>query len=42
MWKVEKCQARFTMQFRSLEKLDEIIHFPELKMRLSMKETGDA
>jgi hypothetical protein len=35
MWKAEKCQARYIMQFPSLEKLDELIHFPELKMKLS-------
>lgn len=35
MWKPKKCQEGYIMQFPSPEKLDELIHFPELKMKLS-------
>jgi hypothetical protein len=34
-WKATKCHAGFLMQFPSQEKLDEIINFPELKMKMS-------
>jgi hypothetical protein len=34
-WKATKCHAGFLMQFPSQEKLDEMINFPELKMKMS-------
>jgi hypothetical protein len=34
-WKAIKCHSGFLMQFSSQERLDEMINFPELKMKLS-------
>jgi hypothetical protein len=34
-WKATKCHSGFLMQFPSQERLDEMINFPELKMKLS-------
>jgi hypothetical protein len=34
-WKATKCHVGFLMQFPSQEKLDEMINFPELKMKMS-------
>jgi hypothetical protein len=34
-WKATKCHAGYLMQFPSQEKLDEMINFPELKMKMS-------
>lgn len=34
-WKATKCHAGFLMQFPSQEKLDEMINFPGLKMKMS-------
>jgi hypothetical protein len=34
-WKATKCHSSFLMQFPSQERLDEMINFPELKMKLS-------
>jgi hypothetical protein len=33
-WKATKCHSGFLMQFPSQERLDEMINFPELKMKL--------
>jgi hypothetical protein len=35
MWKATKYHSRFLMQFPSQERLDEMISFPELKMKMS-------
>jgi hypothetical protein len=35
MWKATKCHSGFLMQFPSQERLDEMISFPELKMKMS-------
>jgi hypothetical protein len=35
MWKATKCHSVFLMQFPSQERLDEMISFPELKMKMS-------
>jgi hypothetical protein len=35
MWKATKCHSGFSMQFPSQERLDEMISFPELKMKMS-------
>jgi hypothetical protein len=34
-WKATKCHSGFLMQFPSQERLDEMINFPELKMKIS-------
>jgi hypothetical protein len=34
-WKATKCHSGFLMQFPSQERLDEMISFPELKMKMS-------
>jgi hypothetical protein len=34
-WKATKCHSGFLMQFPSQERLDEMINFPELKMKMS-------
>jgi hypothetical protein len=34
-WKATKCHSGFLMQFPSQERLDEMINFPELRMKLS-------
>ncbi|PWZ04505.1 hypothetical protein Zm00014a_041846, partial [Zea mays] len=34
-WKATKCHSGFLIQFPSQEKLDEVINFPELKMKMS-------
>jgi hypothetical protein len=34
VWKAEKCIEVFTVHFPSLDKLDELIHFLELKMKI--------
>jgi hypothetical protein len=34
-WKATKCHSGFLMQFPSQERLDEMINFPELKMKFS-------
>jgi hypothetical protein len=34
-WKATKCHSGFLMQFPSQERLDEMINFPKLKMKLS-------
>jgi hypothetical protein len=34
-WKATKCHSGFLMQFPSQERLDEMINFPEMKMKLS-------
>lgn len=36
-WKAVECQSGFIMQFPSQERLEELIHFPELKMKMSGK-----
>jgi hypothetical protein len=33
-WKATKCHSGFLMQFPSQERLDEMINFPELKMKM--------
>jgi hypothetical protein len=35
MWKATKCHSGFLMQFPSQERLEEMISFPELKMKMS-------
>jgi hypothetical protein len=35
MWKATKCHSVFLMQFPSQERFDEMISFPELKMKMS-------
>jgi hypothetical protein len=35
MWKATKCHSGFLMQFPSQERLDEMISFPELKLKMS-------
>jgi hypothetical protein len=34
-WKATKCPSGFLMQFPSQERLDEVVNFPELKMKIS-------
>jgi hypothetical protein len=34
-WKATKCPSGFLMQFPSLERLEEVVNFPELKMKIS-------
>lgn len=35
VWKATKCQVGYIMQFPSQERLDEMVQFPELKMKMS-------
>jgi hypothetical protein len=35
IWKATKCPSGFLMQFPSQERLDEVVNFPELKMKIS-------
>jgi hypothetical protein len=35
VWKATKCQAGYVMQFPSKERLDEMVQFPDLKMKMS-------